>query len=246
MNALVGVAKPGKWGSDRIAPEPAQGRSASRTGGGGPGVGPCAVKEHLAPFLPGKLGDNGPVGMVSAGQLRQRPRSCRSAGCTIAMMGPRRACARPPRSRSSTPTTSPSAWRRTSRRVYTGRNGLVAHECHPRRAPAWRRDQRHRRRGRGQAPDRLRLPRPHPELPGGGHADGPNRPRARSLHELDRFVDAMIQIREEITAIEDGRLDREDKPLKNAPAHCHRGDPPAEWTHAYLRASGPPSHRWPA
>jgi glycine dehydrogenase len=57
---------------------------------------------------------------------------------------------------------------------------------------------------------------------------------SESLHELDRFIDAMIQIREEITAIEDGRLDREDNPLKNAP-HTATAVTASEWTHAYPR-----------
>jgi glycine dehydrogenase len=57
---------------------------------------------------------------------------------------------------------------------------------------------------------------------------------SESLHELDRFIDAMIQIREEIRAIEDGRLDREDNPLKNAP-HTAAAVSASEWTHAYPR-----------
>jgi glycine dehydrogenase len=57
---------------------------------------------------------------------------------------------------------------------------------------------------------------------------------SESLHELDRFIDAMIQIREEIRAIEDGRLDREDNPLKHAP-HTAAAVSASEWTHAYPR-----------
>ena len=57
---------------------------------------------------------------------------------------------------------------------------------------------------------------------------------SESLHELDRFIDAMIQIREEIRAIEDGRLDREDNPLKHAP-HTAAQVSGSEWTHAYPR-----------
>ncbi|KAG1239367.1 hypothetical protein G6F68_018656 [Rhizopus microsporus] len=94
MNALVGVAKPGKWGSD-VSHLNLHKTFCIPHGGGGPGVGPCAVKEHLAPFLPGKLGDHGPVGMVSAA----------SFGSASIL----------PISWISTPTTSPSAWPRTSR-----------------------------------------------------------------------------------------------------------------------------------
>ncbi|HEY8682891.1 MAG TPA: aminomethyl-transferring glycine dehydrogenase, partial [Rhodanobacter sp.] len=65
MNALVGVAKPGHWGSD-VSHLNLHKTFCIPHGGGGPGVGPCAVKSHLAPFLPGKLGEDSPVGMVSA------------------------------------------------------------------------------------------------------------------------------------------------------------------------------------
>ena len=57
---------------------------------------------------------------------------------------------------------------------------------------------------------------------------------SESQHELDRFVDAMIQIREEIRAIADGRLDREDNPLKHAP-HTAAAVSGSDWTHAYPR-----------
>src|SRR5690606_39476264 len=57
---------------------------------------------------------------------------------------------------------------------------------------------------------------------------------SESLAELDRFCAAMIQIREEIRAIEDGRMDREDNPLKHAP-HTAAQVSASEWTHAYPR-----------
>jgi glycine dehydrogenase len=57
---------------------------------------------------------------------------------------------------------------------------------------------------------------------------------SESLHELDRFCDAMIQIREEIRAIEEGRMDREDNPLKHAP-HTAAQVSSSEWPHAYPR-----------
>jgi len=65
MNALVGVAKPGKWGSD-VSHLNLHKTFCIPHGGGGPGVGPCAVKAHLAPYLPRTLGGQGDVGMVSA------------------------------------------------------------------------------------------------------------------------------------------------------------------------------------
>jgi glycine dehydrogenase len=57
---------------------------------------------------------------------------------------------------------------------------------------------------------------------------------SESLHELDRFIDAMIQIREEIRAEEDGRLDRDDNPLKHPPQTAAALSA-SEWTHAYPR-----------
>ena len=57
---------------------------------------------------------------------------------------------------------------------------------------------------------------------------------SESQHELDRFIDAMIQIREEIRAVADGRLDREDNPLKHAP-HTATMVAGSDWTHAYPR-----------
>jgi glycine dehydrogenase len=57
---------------------------------------------------------------------------------------------------------------------------------------------------------------------------------SESLIELDRFIDAMIDIRAEIKAVEDGRMDREDNPLKNAP-HTARAVLADRWTHPYSR-----------
>ncbi|HQV73544.1 MAG TPA: aminotransferase class V-fold PLP-dependent enzyme, partial [Dokdonella sp.] len=65
LNALVGLARPGKWGSD-VSHLNLHKTFCIPHGGGGPGVGPCAVKAHLAEFLPRTLGGKGDVGMVSA------------------------------------------------------------------------------------------------------------------------------------------------------------------------------------
>jgi glycine dehydrogenase len=116
--------------------------------------------------------------------------------------------------------------------LYTGRNGLVAHECIL--------DVRPLEKASGVSAEDIakRL------IDFGFHAPTLSFPVAgtlmveptesESLHELDRFIDAMIQIREEIRAIEDGRLDREDNPLKHAP-HTAAAVSASEWTHAYPR-----------
>ncbi|MBH1462172.1 aminomethyl-transferring glycine dehydrogenase [Stenotrophomonas sp. GD03993] len=229
MNALVGVAKPGKWGSD-VSHLNLHKTFCIPHGGGGPGVGPCAVKEHLAPFLPGKLGDNGPVGMVSAasfGSASILPISW----MYIAMMGRDGL-------RKATQVAQLNANYIAKRlaphfkTLYTGRNGLVAHECILDVRPL------EKTSGIGAEDVAKRL------IDFGFHAPTLSFPVAgtlmveptesESLHELDRFIDAMIQIREEITAIEDGRLDREDNPLKNAP-HTATAVTASEWTHAYPR-----------
>ncbi len=229
MNALVGVAKPGKWGSD-VSHLNLHKTFCIPHGGGGPGVGPCAVKEHLAPFLPGKLGDHGPVGMVSAasfGSASILPISW----MYIAMMGTEGL-------RKATQVAQLNANYIAKRlaphfkTLYTGRNGLVAHECILDVRPL------EKTSGIGAEDVAKRL------IDFGFHAPTLSFPVAgtlmveptesESLHELDRFIDAMIQIREEITAIEDGRLDREDNPLKNAP-HTATAVTASEWTHAYPR-----------
>jgi len=116
--------------------------------------------------------------------------------------------------------------------LYTGRNGLVAHECIL--------DLRPLEKATGISAEDVakRL------VDFGFHAPTLSFPVAgtlmveptesESLHELDRFIDAMIQIREEIAAIEDGRLDREDNPLKHAP-HTAVQVSGSQWAHAYPR-----------
>jgi len=229
MNALVGVAKPGKWGSD-VSHLNLHKTFCIPHGGGGPGVGPCAVKSHLAPFLPGKLGDNGPVGMVSAasfGSASILPISW----MYITLMGTAGL-------RKATQVALLNANYIATRlaphfkTLYTGRNGLVAHECIL--------DVRPLEKTSGIAAEDVakRL------IDFGFHAPTLSFPVAgtlmveptesESLHELDRFINAMIQIREEIAAIEDGRLDREDNPLKHAP-HTATAVSASEWSHAYPR-----------
>jgi glycine dehydrogenase len=80
MNAMVGLAAPGKFGGD-VSHLNLHKTFCIPHGGGGPGVGPCAVKRAPGPFLPNMLRDNGPVGVVSAAPFGS-PRSCRSRGCT--------------------------------------------------------------------------------------------------------------------------------------------------------------------
>ncbi|KMM74745.1 glycine dehydrogenase [Xanthomonas sp. NCPPB 1128] len=250
MNALVGLAKPGKWGSD-VSHLNLHKTFCIPHGGGGPGVGPCAVKAHLAPYLPRTLpragihaGENqkaaihgggfnsgdGDVGMVSAasfGSASILPISW----MYITMMGNSGL-------RKATQVALLNANYIAKRlapyykTLYTGRNGLVAHECILDVRPL------EKTSGIGAEDIAKRL------IDFGFHAPTLSFPVAGTLmveptesesqHELDRFIDAMIQIREEIAAIEDGRLDREDNPLKHAP-HTAAQVTASEWTHAYPR-----------
>ena len=229
MNALVGLAKPGKWGSD-VSHLNLHKTFCIPHGGGGPGVGPCAVKAHLAPFLPKALGGRGDVGMVSAatfGSASILPISW----MYITLMGAEGL-------RKATQVALLNAnyiARRLAphyKTLYTGRNGLVAHECIL--------DLRPLKDSTGISAEDVakRL------IDFGFHAPTLSFPVAgtlmveptesESLHELDRFIDAMIQIRDEIRAVEEGKLDREDNPLRNAP-HTATAVTASEWTHAYPR-----------
>ena len=241
LNALVGVAKPGQWGSD-VSHLNLHKTFCIPHGGGGPGVGPCAVKAHLAPFLPsalpplptaegrGEAQTSPKVGMVSAatfGSASILPISW----MYIVLMG----AAGLRRATQVALLNANYVARRLAkhyRTLYTGRNGLVAHECILDLRPL--KDAT----GIGAEDVAKRL------IDFGFHAPTLSFPVAgtlmveptesESLHELDRFVDAMIQIREEIRAVEEGRMDREHNPLKNAP-HTATMAMAADWPHPYSR-----------
>ena len=245
MNALVGVAKPGKWGSD-VSHLNLHKTFCIPHGGGGPGVGPCAVKAHLAPYLPASFAlpplagegarkvDGGPsaptVGMVSAatfGSASILPISW----MYITLMGREglRKATQVALLNANYIATRLKAHYET---LYTGRNHMVAHEC-----ILDLRDIKDTT-GIGAEDVAKRL------VDFGFHAPTLSFPVAgtlmveptesESLHELDRFINAMIQIREEIRAVETGKLDRDDNPLKHAP-HTATMVAGSEWTHAYPR-----------
>ena len=234
MNALVGLAKPGKWGSD-VSHLNLHKTFCIPHGGGGPGVGPCAVKSHLAPYLPKAfggvrtdgVGDGAMVSAATFGSASILPISW----MYITLMGTQGL-------RKATQVAMLNA-NYIARRLaphyptlYTGRNGLVAHECIL--------DLRPLEKATGISAEDVakRL------IDFGFHAPTLSFPVAgtlmveptesESLHELDRFINAMIEIREEIRAIEDGKLDRDDNPLKHAP-HTAAQVSASEWTRAYPR-----------
>ncbi|MVW77994.1 aminomethyl-transferring glycine dehydrogenase [Bordetella sp. 02P26C-1] len=235
MNAMVGVAQPGKFGSD-VSHLNLHKTFCIPHGGGGPGVGPVAVREHLAPYLPGvvnaqgKLGADANVGPVSAapyGSASILPISF----AYIALMGAEGL-------RRATEVAILNANYVASRLsahypvLYSGRNGRVAHECIL--------DVRPLKETSGVSAEDIakRL------MDYGFHAPTMSFPVAgtlmveptesEGLDELDRFVDAMIAIREEIAQIERGERDRDDNVLKNAP-HTAQMLLAEEWHHDYPR-----------
>jgi len=232
LNALCGVARPGRWGSD-VSHLNLHKTFCIPHGGGGPGVGPCAVKSHLAPYLPKAFPsadgerEGGMVSGATFGSASILPISW----MYITMMG-REGILKATQAALLNANYLSKRLADYYPTLYTGRNGLVAHECIL--------DVRPLEKASGVSAEDIakRL------IDFGFHAPTLSFPVAgtlmveptesESLHELDRFIDAMIQIREEIRAIEDGRLDREDNPLKHAP-HTAAAVSASEWTHAYPR-----------
>jgi len=230
LNALLGLARPGRFGAD-VSHLNLHKTFCIPHGGGGPGVGPIGVRAHLAPFLPGhpETAPDSPVGPVSAapeGSASILPVSW----AYVRMMGGdglRRATL-----------TAVAAANYVARRLgdhypvlYSGRDGLVAHEAVL--------DLRPLTKATGVTVDDVakRL------IDYGLHAPTMSFPVAgtlmveptesEDLAELDRFCDAMIAIRREIDRVGAGEWPEDDNPLRGAPhtAACLAG----EWDHPYSR-----------
>ncbi len=233
MNAQVGLLRPGDLGAD-VCHLNLHKTFCIPHGGGGPGMGPICCASHLTPFLPGhplvKTGGSAAIGPISAAPWGSASILTISYAY-IAMMGPdglRRAtqvaiCAAnyvASRLRDHFPV------------LYTGQNGMVAHECIV--------DVRQLKGSSGVEVGDIakRL------MDYGFHAPTISFPVAgtmmieptesESMAELDRFCDALIAIRQEIREIEQGKLDKLDNPLKNAP-HTAEMVTAAEWKHGYSR-----------
>ena len=236
LNALVGLAAPGEFGAD-VSHLNLHKTFCIPHGGGGPGVGPVAVAAHLARFLPGhrylsQQAGNGPS--ASIGPVSAAPYG--SAGILpiswmyIAMMGADGL-------RAATESAILAANYVAKRLaphypvLYTGPGGLVAHECILDLRPLKDasevsvEDVAKRLMDYGFHAPTMSFP-----VPGTLMVEPTE---SESKAELDRFIDAMIAIREEIRAVEDGRMDRADNPLKHAPhtAAALLG----EWNHRYSR-----------
>jgi len=217
LNALVGVAKPGVFGAD-VSHLNLHKTFCIPHGGGGPGVGPIGVKEHLAPFLPnhplrpeaGPVSGIGPISAAPWGSAGILPISW----AYIALMGAdglRRA------TEVAILNANYVAVRLAEHYpvLYTGPNGLVAHECIL--------DLRGITADTGVTAEDVakRL------IDFGFHAPTMSFPvpgtlmveptESESKHELDRFCDAMIAVRAEIRRVAAGDWSPDDNPLRNAP-----------------------------
>lgn len=235
MNAMVGIAKPGKFGSD-VSHLNLHKTFCIPHGGGGPGVGPVAVRGHLAPYLPGAVGSDGwlaehtPVGPVSAAPFG-------SAGILpipyiyILLMGAEGL------KRATEVAILNANYIATRLKdhfpvLYSGRNGRVAHECIldvrelKERTGISNEDIAKRLVDYGFHAPTMSFPVPGTLMVEPTESEG--------LLELDRFIDAMIAIREEIAQVERGERDREDNVLKNAP-HTAQVLLAEDWHHAYPR-----------
>ncbi len=235
LNALVGVAAPGKFGGD-VSHLNLHKTFCIPHGGGGPGVGPVAVGAHLAKFLPnlrstGYQRDAAGIGAVSAapfGSASILPISW----MYIAMMG----------AAGLTAATEVAilAANYIARRLaphypvlYAGHDGLVAHECildlRPLTAATGisNEDVAKRLMDYGFHAPTMSFPVP------GTLMIEPT--ESESKREIDRFIEAMIAIRAEIAQVESGAFDRLDNPLKHAP-HTAEVLTADAWEHAYSRA----------
>lgn len=231
LNALVGLARPGKFGGD-VSHLNLHKTFCIPHGGGGPGVGPVAARAHLAPFLPGhpyapELPGGYPVSSAPYGSASILPISW----AYIRMMGGDGL-------RAASLTAIASA-NYIARRLdeyfpvlYTGANGMVAHECIL--------DLRGITKSTGVTVDDVakRL------ADYGFHAPTMSFPVAGTLmveptesedrNEIDAFCDAMIAIRAEIDKVAAGLWPVDDNPLRGAP-HTAECLLVADWNHPYTR-----------
>lgn len=234
LNALVGLAAPGKFGAD-VSHLNLHKTFCIPHGGGGPGMGPIGVGAHLQPFLPshpvspvpGLPADNDVVSATPYGSASILPISW----AYIALMGEEGLTQA---SKVAILSANYIAHRLRDHYpvLYTGSNGNVAHECIIDIRPIKEAS------GIGEEDMAKRL------MDYGFHAPTMSFPVAgtlmieptesESLAEIDRFCDALITIREEIRAVEEGRWSLDDNPLVNAP-HTLRDITAEEWTHAYSR-----------
>ncbi|MGD1861948.1 MAG: aminomethyl-transferring glycine dehydrogenase [Leptolyngbyaceae cyanobacterium] len=242
MNAQVGLCRPADFGAD-VCHLNLHKTFCIPHGGGGPGVGPIGVQTHLVPFLPGHTLVDGVGKEQAIGAVTSAPWGSASilpiSWMYIAMMGPLGL-------KYATEVAILNANYMAKRLeehydiLYTGKHGLVAHECII--------DLRPFRKSAGVTVEDVakRL------IDYGFHPPTMSWPVAGTLMieptesespaELDRFCDAMIAIRAEIEAIATGQIDAENNPLKLAPHTAE--DLVADWQRPYERRQAVFPTRW--
>jgi len=231
MNAMVGLSRPGDLGGD-VSHLNLHKTFCIPHGGGGPGMGPIGVKSHLIPHLPGHPETGGTEGPISAAPFGS-PSLLPISWAYILMMG----------GEGLTQATRVAILNANyiAKRLegaydvlYKGQNGRVAHECILDTRPFA--DSAHI--NVDDIAKRL--------IDCGFHAPTMSWPVAGTLMveptesetkaELDRFCDAMLAIRQEIRDVEEGRIDAENNPLKNAPHTME--DLVRDWDRPYSREQG--------
>jgi len=233
MNAMVGLCQPGQMGAD-VCHLNLHKTFCIPHGGGGPGMGPIAVAEHLAPFLPGHPIRN-PSGDQAIGAVSAAPYGSPSilpiSWAFIALMG-RDGLTQSTQVAILNANYMAKRLEKDYSVLFTGKNGLSAHEFILDLRPF-------KKSADVEVEDvAKRL------MDFGFHAPTISWPVAgtmmveptesESKAELDRYCDALIAIRREIEAIEEGRLPREDNPLKNAP-HTIEMVSNSQWSHSYTQ-----------
>ena len=229
MNALVGLVKPGEIGSD-VSHLNLHKTFAIPHGGGGPGMGPIGVKAHLAPYLPGHS-ESGTEGAVSAAPFGSASILLISWAYCLMMGGAGLTQA----TRVAILNANYIAARLAGSYaiLFMGNRGRVAHECILDTRPFAE---------VGVTVDDIakRL------VDNGFHAPTMSWPVAGTLMveptesetkaEIDRFITALLAIRAEIQAVENGEISAEDSPMRHAPHTVE--DLIADWTRKYPREQG--------
>ena len=228
LNALVGLARPGDIGAD-VSHLNLHKTFCIPHGGGGPGMGPIGVKAHLIPFLPGHPETDGREMTVSAAPYGSASILPISWSYCLLMGG--RGLTQATRIAILNANYIAKRLEGAYPILYKGRTGRVAHECII--------DTRPLLESAGVTVDDIakRL------IDCGFHAPTMSWPVAGTLMieptesetkaEIDRFCNAMLAIREEARAIEEGRIDRLNNPLKNAPHTVE--DLVGTWNRPYSR-----------
>lgn len=231
MNAMVGLSRPGDLGGD-VSHLNLHKTFCIPHGGGGPGMGPIGVKAHLIPHLPGHPETGGAQGPVSAAPYGS-PSLLPISWAYCLMMGGD-GLTQATRVAILNANYIATRLQGAYEILYKGPTGRVAHECII--------DTRPFEESAGISVDDIakRL------MDCGFHAPTMSWPVAGTLMveptesenqaELDRFCDAMLAIREEIRDIEDGRMDADNNPLRNAPHTVE--DLVGKWERPYEREQG--------